>query len=203
MAETKVAEDLPGPEQTDIPFTSAAACVPALDWNGDDDPDNPRNFSLSIRIASTIAATLLASVSTLAGSIYSPAHDEISRVFNVSQEVAILPLSLYNAGLAFGPLVGAPLSETFGRRAVFLATTPIFALFILGSGFSQSLTSLAVCRFWAGVFAAPAVSNASATITDYTAGQYRAVSLAFYYSVPFLGALLGYVLLITPSLFSH
>lgn len=163
-----------------------------LDWNGPDDPDNPRNFTRTVRIASTVAATLLAFVTTLGGSIYSPSHDEISRVFRVSQEVAILPLSLYNAGLAFGPLIGAPLSETFGRKAVFLTTTPIFALFVLGSGLSQSVASLVICRFFAGIFAAPAVSNASATITDYTAGKYRAVSLAFYYSVPFLGALLGY-----------
>lgn len=162
----------------------------ALDWNGEDDPDNPRNYSLTIRIASTVAATLLASVTTLGGSIYSPSHDEVSRVFQVSQEVAILPLSLYNAGLAFGPLIGAPLSETFGRKAVFLTTTPICALFILGAALSQSITSLIICRFFAGVFAAPAVSNASATITDYTAGRYRAVSLSFYYSIPFLGSTL-------------
>lgn len=171
----------------------------ALDWNGKDDPENPRNFSLSVRIASTIAATFLASISTMAGSIYSPAHEEVAKVFNVSQEVAILPLSVYNAGLAFGPLVAAPLSETFGRKAVFLTTTPIFALFILGSGLSHSVTSLSICRFFAGVFAAPAVSNASATITDYTAGKYRAISLSFYYSIPFLGALLGYHSLITSN----
>lgn len=171
-------------QQTNVPS--------GLNWNGKDDPDNPRNYSLTIRVASTIAATLLASVTTLGGSIYSPSHDQVSKAFQVSQEVAILPLSLYNAGLAFGPLIGAPLSETFGRKAVFLTTTPIFALFILGAALSQSITSLVVCRFFAGVFAAPAVSNASATITDYTAGRYRAVSLSFYYSIPFLGALLGY-----------
>ena len=39
--------------------------------------------------------------------------------------------------------------------------------------------------------AAPAVGNASATITDYTAGRYRANSMAFYYSIPFCGAVLG------------
>lgn len=184
MAETELVGGTHTPQVTDVPNT--------LDWNGSADPDNPRNFPLTTRIASTVAATFLAFVSTLAGSIYSPSHEEISRVFGVSQEVAILPLSLYNAGLAFGPLVGAPLSETFGRKAVFMTTTPIFALFILGSGLSQTVTSLVFCRFFAGVFAAPAVSNASATITDYTAGKYRAVSLAFYYSIPFFGALLGY-----------
>lgn len=162
-----------------------------LDWDGPDDPDNPRNFSLRRRIASTIAVTLLAFVSTLAASIYSPSHVEVSRLFNVSEEVAILPLSLYNVGLAFGPLVGAPLSETLGRKAVFLTTTPIFGLLILGSGWSQNATSLSICRFFAGVFASPAISNASATIVDYTAGRYRAISLAFYYSIPFFGAVFG------------
>lgn len=162
-----------------------------LDWNGDNDPDNPRNFSLRTRIASTAAATFLAFVSTLAGSIYSPSHEEISNIYGVSQEIAILPLSLYNAGLAFGPLIGAPLSETFGRKVVFLTTTPVFALFILGSALAQSVTTLCICRFFAGMFAAPAISNASATITDYTAGKYRAISLAFYYSIPFFGALAG------------
>jgi len=161
------------------------------DWNGPDDPDNPRNFSLSRRICSTIAVTFLAFVSTLAASIYSPGHDQVSRDFRVSNEVAILPLSLYNFGLAFGPLAGSPLSETFGRKAVFLTTTPLFALFILGAGLSQSVASLIVCRFFAGVFASPAISCASATIIDYTAGRYRAVSLAFYYSIPFFGAVFG------------
>ncbi|KAL6251542.1 hypothetical protein RBB50_001751 [Rhinocladiella similis] len=161
------------------------------DWDGPDDPDNPRNFSLRRRTCSTIAVTFLAFVSTLAASIYSPGHDEVSRAFGVSNEVAILPLSLYSCGLAFGPLAGSPMSETFGRKAVFLTTTPLFAVFTLGAGFSQNVASLIICRFFAGVFASPAISCASATIVDYTAGRYRAVSLAFYYSIPFFGAVFG------------
>ena len=105
--------------------------------------------------------------------------------------MAILPLSLYSAGLAFGPLVGAPLCETFGRKVLFLTTTPVFALFTLGAGLSQDISSLIICRFFAGVFASPAISNASATIIDYSAARYRAVPLAFYYSIPFFGAVFG------------
>lgn len=153
--------------------------------------DNPRNFSLKRRIASTAAVTFLAFVSTLGGSIYAPSHAQVSRNFKVSDEIAILPLALYNAGLAFGPLIGSPLCETYGRKVVFLSTTPLFALFILGAGFSDGIVSLTTCRFFAGVFASPAISNASATITDYTAGKYRAISLAFYYSIPFFGAVFG------------
>ncbi|TKA25050.1 hypothetical protein B0A50_06114 [Salinomyces thailandicus] len=163
----------------------------ALDWNGPNDPANPRNFPLRSRVFSTFAVSFLAFVTTFAASIYSPGSDEVTKEFNVSEEIAVLPLCLFNAGLAAGPLIGAPISETAGRKVVFLTTPPLFALFTLGAGFSQSPASLIVCRFFAGVFAAPAVSNASATITDYTAGRYRAISMAFYYSIPTFGAMLG------------
>ena len=160
----------------------------ARDWNGPNDPENPRNFSLTRRIVSTCVTTLLAFVSTFAASIYSAGIGEVATEFNVSEEIAILPLSLYTVGLALGPLIGSPLCETLGRKVVFLTTTPIFALFTLGAGFSQSIAALSTCRFFAGLFAAPAVGNASATIIDYTAGRYRAISMAFYYSIPYFGA---------------
>ncbi|KAK4961453.1 hypothetical protein LTR10_001943 [Elasticomyces elasticus] len=163
----------------------------ARDWTGKDDPGDPRNFSIGRRILSTVAVTLLAFVTTFAASIYSPGSEEVAREFSVSEEVAILPLAFYNLGLAAGPLIGSPVSETSGRKVVLLVTTPCFALFTLGAGFSQDIVSLVVCRFFAGVFAAPAVGNASATLTDYTSGRYRAISFAFYYAIPTFGAALG------------
>lgn len=161
------------------------------DWNGKDDPDDPRNFSFKRKIFSTIAVTFLAFVSTMTASLYSPGHLDVSVEFGVTDEISILPLSLYNLGMALGPCIGAPMSETFGRKVVFLVTAPIFGLFILGAGLSTNITSLIICRFFAGVFASPAISNASATIVDYTAPRYRANSLSFYYSIPFFGAVLA------------
>lgn len=163
----------------------------AYDWMGPDDKDNPRNFSLAFRIYSTAAITFLAMVGTASGAMYTPAKDEVSALFNCSSEVAILPLSLYNLGLAFGPMVGAPLSETYGRKAVFVVAGVIFMLFSLGAGFAQSFTALVVCRFFAGMFAAPLINNAPATMLDFTPGKYRGVSLSVYYSIPSFGSALG------------
>ncbi|EGR50519.1 uncharacterized protein TRIREDRAFT_58561 [Trichoderma reesei QM6a] len=175
----------------------------AYDWTGPDDPDNPRNFSASLRIFSTIAITMLAMIGTVAGSMYAPAQDAVASAFHCSRIVAVLPLSLYNLGLAFGPMVGAPLSETYGRKSVFLISTPIFVLFMLGSGFSRSVAGLTVCRFFAGVFASPLINNAPATLLDFTPPRYRGVSLGGYYAVPSFGAALGpliggFVLLVKP-----
>lgn len=163
----------------------------ARDWSGPTDPGNPRNFSLVRRTLSTGSIMCLAFVTTLAASIYSAGIEGVTKDFDVSEELAILPLSLYSVGLALGPLVGAPLCETLGRKVVFLTTSPIFALFTLGAGFSTNIASLTACRFFAGVFAAPAVGNASATIMDYTAGRYRAITMGIYYCIPTLGAVCG------------
>lgn len=113
--------------------------------------------------------------------------------FGVSTTVALLPLSFYNLGMAFGPVISSPLSETLGRKAVYLLTTPIFALFTLGSGLAQSLPALTICRFFAGMFASPGVSLASATISDMAAPVDRGIPLAVYYTIPFVGSLLGSV----------
>jgi len=171
--------------------TSSLAVRSMSDWTGIDDPDNPRNFHRRTRIYSTVSVTVLAFVTTFAASIYSPGIEGVSAEFNVSHSVAVLPLSLYNLGLAAGPLLGSPLSETWGRKIVLLVTTPGFMVFTMGAALSGDIVSLTVCRFFAGVFAAPAVGNASASICDYTSGNKRAVSMAFYYAVPTFGSSLG------------
>ncbi|UKZ83220.1 hypothetical protein TrVFT333_011025 [Trichoderma virens FT-333] len=165
----------------------------AYDWTGPDDPDNPRNFSAALRIFSTIAITMLAMIGTVAGSMYAPAQDAVASSLHCSRIVAVLPLSLYNLGLAFGPMVGAPLSETYGRKSVFMLSTPVFVLFLLGSGFSHSIGGLTACRFFAGVFASPLINNAPATLLDFTPPRYRGwtqwisifITIAFYIPVCF------------------
>lgn len=176
----------PGPRTSGI---HAEPPVTTLDW--DNDPENPRTWPLPRKAGATLIVSGIGFVSTFASSIYSPGHDDVVRAFGGSTTVALLPLSFYNLGMAFGPIISSPLSETFGRKAVYLSTIPCFALFTLGAGFSQSVASLIVCRFFAGVFAAPGVSIASATITDVVPQIDRAVPFACYYTVPFIGSLLG------------
>lgn len=78
--------------------------------------------------------------------------------FNVSSTGALLGLSLYVLGLAFGPILAAPISETKGRRVVYLVSLPLAALFTLGAGFSNNFASLAVTRFFAGFFGSPVLA---------------------------------------------
>lgn len=165
--------------------------VTAQDWTGPDDPENPLNWPLWQRIYHTTVPSLFAFAVTFGSSIYTPGYPEIETRFNVSSTVALLPLSLYVLGLAFGPVLAAPISETLGRRVVYLVSSPIAALFTLGAGFSNTFASLAITRFFAGFFGSPVLAVGAGTNVDTWAPVHRAVATSTFLLAPFLGPAIG------------
>lgn len=137
----------------------------------------------------------LTGYSTVGSSIWASGRDQVAARFHTSTIVSVLPLVFFNAGMGLGPLIASPLSETFGRRAVYLIVMPLFCLFVLGTGFADSMAAIIVCRFFAGMFASPSVAIAAATIADMYAVRERAIPLFIYYNSPTIGAYFGYFLL--------
>lgn len=84
----------------------------------------------------------------------------------MSSEITVLPFSLYLLGLSLGPIIAGPASERFGRKAVYLSSLPLFAIFTLGAGFSNNAASLTVLRFFAGLFSSPGLSIGTGTLAD-------------------------------------
>ena len=123
--------------------------------------------------------------------MYTPGIGDVGQKFHVSSTVALLGLTLYVLGLGFGPLLAAPLSESYGRRVVYWSSLPIFGLFTLGAGFSQSIAALCVCRFFAGFFGGPPLSVGAGTNADLWAAQLRATATSLFVLAPFLGPALG------------
>ena len=93
--------------------------------------------------------------------------------------------------MAFGPIVSAPLSETFGRKLAYLSTIPISLLFTLGAGFSQNFGTLLVCRFFAGAFGAGCLAIGAGTNSDLWPPISRAAASAVFLLAPFLGPAIG------------
>jgi MFS family permease len=67
---------------------------------------------------------------------------------------------------AFGPVLGAPISEIKGRKAVYLVTIPIFMLFTLGCGLAKNITTLLVCRFLSAAAGSPCLAIGAGTTAD-------------------------------------
>ena len=107
--------------------------------------------------------------------------------FNVTSTQAILPLSLYVFALAFGPVIGGPLSETVGRYYIFSVGLFAGSLFTLGSGFTNSFAALCVLRFLAGACFAPSLSVSSGVLNETYHPEHRAIPSTLFILTPFLG----------------
>ena len=173
------------------PQNGLAKTVTAQDWTGPDDPENPQNWPLWRRVYHTTIPALYGLAVTFGSSVYSPAVPEVEKKFGVSSTVALLGLSLYVLGLGFGPILAAPLSETKGRKVVYMVSLPISALFTLGAGFSNNFASLVICRFFAGFFGGPTLAVGAGTNVDIWPPVYRAVATSSFLMAPFLGPALG------------
>ena len=129
--------------------------------------------------------------STLGSSIYTPAFPIIAENFHVGSTVALLPLSLYVLALGAGPMLAAPISETYGRHVVYLLSPPLGAIFTMGAGFSQNIWTLCILRFFAGLMFSPALAIGAGTIADVNKLEHRAGPSSLFILSPFLGPALG------------
>jgi multidrug resistance protein len=119
---------------------------------------------------------------------------QVMHDFGVSREIAVLPFCFYCLGLAFGPPMASPISETFGRKIVYISALPVFAAFTIGAGFSQNITALVFCRFFSGLFASPGLSIGNGTIADLWPAEKRGAPMAAFVTSVQIGTALGPVI---------
>ena len=87
--------------------------------------------------------------------------------------------------------MSAPLSETYGRRAVYLLFFPPSLLMTLGAGLSKTYASFVICRLLAGVLGSGCLAVGAGTNGDLFAPLQRAIASALFLAAPFLGPALG------------
>ncbi|OCH95314.1 MFS general substrate transporter [Obba rivulosa] len=161
-----------------------------VDWSPGD-VENPYNWPKSKRWIITYQLALSTFTVSFCSSCYTGGLDDMQRDLHMSQEVAILGLSLYVLGFGLGPTVFAPLSEIFGRRPIFLSTFAIYACFHMGGALAQNAATVLVTRTLAGVWGSAPLTNAGAGMADIWTPRERGVAAGLYATAPFLGPVLG------------
>lgn len=116
------------------------------------------------------------------------ATDDIEKRFHVGTTPAILPFSLFVVGLATGPAIAAPISETLGRVVIYRMMPPIYMLLLVGSGFTMSFGGLCILRFLAGTAGSPPLAIGVGTIADIYPPSKRAIPLCFFITCAFFGS---------------
>ncbi|KAK4045997.1 hypothetical protein OIV83_006448 [Microbotryomycetes sp. JL201] len=102
-----------------------------------------------------------------------------------------LPLTLFLLGYVAGPFVGAPLSEAYGRRPVFVYGGFLFLVFTAGCAGAQSLNALLALRFLAGFFGSVPTTNSGAVCGDIWTARARGQAMAAFSVATFSGPALG------------
>ncbi|ODN90718.1 polyamine transporter 1 [Cryptococcus wingfieldii CBS 7118] len=133
---------------------------------------NPKNWSVLNRWFLTGIGSLLVLNSTFASSAPSGIVTDLMEYFTFSQEVAILTISLFVAGYCVGPLLWGPLSESYGRRPIF-----IIAFFCY--------------TFLGGTFASAPLTNSGALLADIWDGKNRRTAMNWFALAPFAGPSIG------------
>jgi multidrug resistance protein len=93
--------------------------------------------------------------------------------------------------LGLGPLILAPLSETFGRKVMYLSCFSIFALLQIPTALAPNLPVLVTMRTIAGFFGSVGIANGGGTISDMYGANERAGVFGWYLLGPLLGPTIG------------
>ncbi|OTA61998.1 polyamine transporter 1 [Hypoxylon sp. EC38] len=156
-----------------------------------DDPKNPMKFSEGKKWGITALQAIAVLAVTFVSTAYSGGIGEVIREFNISEEVAILGISLFVLGFALGPLIWAPLSEMYGRQILFFFTYMGLTAFNAGAAGSQNIQTLVILRFFAGTIGSSPLTNSGGVIADMFPATKRGLATALFATAPFLGPSIG------------
>lgn len=139
-----------------------------VDWYGENDPENPRNWSLFKKTWIMLSMACLTTFIYMGSSIFIPGVEQIEKEFNTSLVKATLPLTVFIIGYGVGPMVLSPLSEhaPLGRNPLYLITLFLFVILQIPTAKSKSIDVLVGLRFLSGILASPALSTGAASLGD-------------------------------------
>jgi hypothetical protein len=163
-------------------------------YEGDDDPNNPHNWSLVTRIRCTIIIAMIGCVVGFASAIDSAAIPQAAEEFGVSEIVETLATGLFLVGFGAGALFAGPISETVGRNPVYIATLVLYMVFVMASGLAPNIGAQLAFRFLAGLFGSTPLTCAGGSISDLWNPLERVYTFPVFANAAFTGPLLGPVM---------
>ncbi|KAG2356048.1 hypothetical protein BDR07DRAFT_1301433 [Suillus spraguei] len=166
--------------------------VLVVDWDGPDDPQNPKNWSCRRKWAATIIVSLFTFIGPVSSSMIAPATGKLASTLEINDDAILaLTTSIFVLAYGMGPLFMGPLSEIYGRSYVLQLSSLWYLVWNLVCGFAQSESQLLVFRFLAGLGGSAAIVIGGGTLGDCWRPGERGKAVAIYSLAPLLGPVLG------------
>ena len=90
-----------------------------------------------------------------------------------------------------GPLLWGPLSESYGRRPIFIISFIVYTGFQVGCALSKNTASILIFRFLGGCFAAAPLTNSGGVLADIWDTDHRGQAMSIFSLAPFAGPSIG------------
>lgn len=123
--------------------------------------------------------------------MFTPGISQIADDLDTSKEVVVGATTGFVVCLGIGPLVLAPLSETFGRRRLYLTCFTVFAITQIPTALARNVIELNAWRTVSGFFGSVGIANGGGTLSDMFDPSERAGVFGWYLLGPLLGPTLG------------
>ncbi|KAG2123908.1 MFS polyamine transporter [Suillus cothurnatus] len=176
----------------ELPATMDNTSVLIVDWDGPNDPQNPKNWSYRRKWAATIIISSFTFISPVSSSMIAPATGQVASSFGIDSDVMLaLTTSIFVLAYAMGPLFLGPLSEIYGRSRVLQLANLWYLVWNLVCGFAQSESQLIVFRFFAGLGGSAPLSIGGGFLGDCWQPHERGKAVAIYSLAPLMGPVLG------------
>ncbi|KAF9528559.1 major facilitator superfamily domain-containing protein [Crepidotus variabilis] len=139
-----------------------------VDWDGLEDPENPRNWSFRKRAFVVFAISLLTFSIYIGSAIYTSSIPSLMETFDVPQVMGSLGLTLYVMAYGIGPMFLSPLQElpSLGRNPVYIATLALFVIFNVPIATAKNFSTILAFRFLTGFAGSPALASSGASMGD-------------------------------------
>ena len=123
--------------------------------------------------------------------MFTPGIAQIAECLDTDESAVIGATTGYVVTLGLGPLVLAPLSETFGRKALYVACFVVFTVLQIPAALAPNVETLIVARTFSGFFGSVGIANGGGTLSDMFAPSERASVFGWYLLGPLLGPTIG------------
>ncbi|EEB98712.1 hypothetical protein MPER_01731, partial [Moniliophthora perniciosa FA553] len=144
-----------------------------VDWDGPEDPDNPRNWSPFKKGFVAFSIALLTFSVYIGSAIYTSSIPGLMADFGVPQVIGSLGLTLYVLAYGVGPMFLTPIQElpSLGRNPVYIIGLIIFLLFNIPIVTAKNMSTVLAFRFLTGFVGSPALATGGASMADIYEGH--------------------------------
>ncbi|KAK5195431.1 hypothetical protein LTR99_001953 [Exophiala xenobiotica] len=158
-----------------------------VDWDGPDDPMNPRNWPMFRRVYATLIISSIAFMVGAAAPIDAAVLPQAAKDLGVSEVTETLAVGVFLIGFGFGALICGPFSEVLGRSGTYIVSLASMCIWLMASALAPNLGAQIVFRFLAGFSGASPLVCAGGSVAD----MFSPIEKSYMFPIFSLGGFMG------------